>query len=134
MIQGIFEALNTGDLDALDAFYAENCVYHGIPPYADTAGLEAQQKNLQGFFAGYPDAKFTVEEVIIAGDSTVTRWYYEATHSGFTPARRIPPTGKKVIVKACTVAHIENGKVVHEWTYADQSALLEQLGVLSIAK
>jgi predicted ester cyclase len=43
---------------------------------------------------------------------------------------RIAPTGKKVFLTACTVTHMKDGKIADEWMYTDQSALLEQLGVL----
>ena len=129
-IHRLFEAINQHNLDVYDELYQDNCVFHGTPPMPDSVGLEPQKEYMKAFFAAYPDAHFTMEEILISGDSIATRWRYEATHTGETPARRIPPTGKKVVVTACSVNHVKDGKITDEWIYTDQSALLQQLGVL----
>jgi predicted ester cyclase len=130
MIQEGFEALNRADLEAFAKAYDDNCVYHGTPPWPDTIGVSKQKQYLAALFNAYPDAKFAIDEILVSGNSIATRWHYEATHSGPTPSRRIQPTGKNVIVTVCTVAHVKGDKIVDEWTYSDQSALMEQLGAL----
>ncbi len=42
----------------------------------------------------------------------------------------MPPTGKQVTLTGCTVSHLEEGKVVEQWVYADDLGLLQQLGVV----
>jgi predicted ester cyclase len=46
------------------------------------------------------------------------------------PLMGIPPTGKHVTLEGITIFRVENGKVVEEWSQADQLVLMRQLGVV----
>ena len=130
MVNRYFDALNNQNLDALDELFVENYVSHENPPRPDGIGVEQFKKFIASFYSSYPDAHFTVEEILIDGDAIAIRWRCEATHTGPTPNLHIPPTGKKVFIIGCTIEHVKNGKFFDEWGFWDQSALLEQLGVL----
>ena len=41
-----------------------------------------------------------------------------------------PPTGKNVAFKGADVLHFKVGKIVEDYIYFDQFALLQQLGML----
>jgi len=131
MVKRYFDALNSKNLDALDELFEKDYVSHENPPRPDGIGVEQFKKFMSDFYSSYPDGHFTVEEILVDGNAVVVRWRCDATHTGPTPSLHIPATGKKIVIIGCTVEHVRNGKFYDEWGYWDQSALLEQLGVLS---
>lgn len=123
------EAWLKGNVDALDEVYAADYVWHR-PPLPDLKGLEAAKQSVAGTRQGYSDIQTTYEEWISEGDSIAYRWTWQAKHTGQSPTLPIPPTGKQVILKGCTVVHIVDGKVIEEFEYADYLGFLQQLGVV----
>jgi steroid delta-isomerase-like uncharacterized protein len=130
MIQRYFDALNTKNLDYLDEFYEENYVSHENPPRPDGVGDDKFKEFMTNLYSAYSDAHFTLEEMLVDGDTVVARWRFDGTHTGPSLNLNIPATGKKIVIIGCGIYHIRNGKVYDEWGYWDQSALLEQLGIL----
>jgi hypothetical protein len=46
----------------------------------------------------------------------------------------IAPTNKSIVIEACSVTEIKNGKTIHSRMYADNVKLLQQFGVLSLPR
>jgi predicted ester cyclase len=122
------EAFNRHDVDGMSAPYAVDCVFHGAPPWPDNIGLDREYA--RAMFTAFPDARLTVEEVIVSGHSIATRWHIEATHSGPLAYPPIPPTGESVIIVGSTIDHVVNNEIVDEWQFSEMLALLAQLGCL----
>ena len=133
LVHRLFDGLNRRNLDVIDECCTADYISHDNPPRPDSIGPAQSKSFMEAFFTAYPDAHFTIEEILVSGDTTAVRWHYEATHTGATPAMKIAPTGKKVYLMACSVYHLKDGKIAEEWMYTDQTALLEQLGVLPAA-
>lgn len=70
----------------------------------------------------------SIEEQIALDDKVVIRVMFRGTHLGLYSG--VPPTGKVVEVMALILWRFEEGKVVENWTVADQFGLFQQLGVL----
>ena len=118
-----------GNLDALDEIYDAGCVLHS-PPLPDVSGLEAVKAHIAGIRSAYSDAKMTYGEMIGEGDRIVYRYTWQANHTGQSETLPIPPTGKEVGMEKCVVVHVEDGKIVEEFEYADYLGFLQQLGVV----
>ena len=123
------EAWLNGNLDALDELYATDFVYHNAP-FPDLEGLEASKQDIAGSREAFPDLQWTAHEIIAAGNTLVTRYTIQATHTGESPKIPVPPTGNQIEYVGCLVSHIEEGKIVEEWNYGDYLGLLQQLGVI----
>ncbi|MCP4540378.1 MAG: ester cyclase [Chloroflexi bacterium] len=123
----IDETLHQGNLDALDALYADD-FYRRRPPYPDIDGLQALRQNFADIRSSYPDVHVTIDEIIIEGDTSVWRWTFWGTQTGASPTTGAPPTGKRVTFTGCTVAHWKYGKIVDDFQNADWLGLLQQLG------
>jgi len=120
------EALNRGDVAGADAAFAPDCVIHitGSPgPDLDLAGFKQM---LAGFFAAFPDLRFTMEDQIVAGDKVAIRWTAEGTHTG--PLGEAPATGKRVRIDGLLFDRVADGRVAERWEQWDQPAMLRQLG------
>jgi steroid delta-isomerase-like uncharacterized protein len=76
--------------------------------------------------AGFPDIQWTLEELIAEGDKVAARFTMRGTHNG--PFFGVPPTGKKIAVKAMNFYRITNGKIVEEHGQPDLLGLLQQIG------
>ena len=79
------DAFNTRNVDAVDRFLAEDCVFEGTtPPDGERhAGRAAVRDAFAGVFAGAVDGVFTTEETIVAGERAVVRWRYDwVAHDG----------------------------------------------------
>jgi predicted ester cyclase len=68
--------------------------------------------------------------MVAEGDRIAYRYTWRAKHTGQSPTLPIPPTGKEVWMEKCVVAHINDGKIVEEFEYADYLGFLQQLGVV----
>ena len=123
------EAWHKGNLDALDELYAADWVCHRSP-YPDFEGLEAYKQHITNCRISYPDLQLTIDEIIVEGDTSATRFTLRGTQTGRSPTTGAPPTGKQVTVPICTVSHWVEGKAVEEWVYADYLGVLQQLGVI----
>ena len=123
------EAWYNGNVDALDEVYATDYVYHR-PPLPDIVGLEGLKQKIADVRTAYSDIQADYEEMIGEGDTIAYRWTLCMKHTGQSPTLPIPPTGKEVTLKGCTVVHINDGKVIEEFEYGDYLGFLQQLGVV----
>ena len=133
LIHRLYEALNSRNLDVLDELFAENYISHANPPRPDLVGVKDSKELLANYLSAFPDLHVSVEEILADGDAVAYRWILEGTHTGSNLILPIPATGKKVTIIGCSLLHVKDGKFVDEWEYWDQTALLEQLGVMSPA-
>jgi predicted ester cyclase len=46
----------------------------------------------------------------------------------------IAPTNKSIVIEACSIIEIKNGKTIRSRMYADNVKLLQQLGALSLPR
>jgi predicted ester cyclase len=120
------EAWNKGNLEALDGLFASNYVYHNIP-LTDMNGLDAYKQFITNNRTAYPDIKISLEDVVIEGNTVVTRGTYQGTQQGLSPTMGIS-TGKPVDFRWCIVSRIEKGKYVESWAYVDYLGLRQQIG------
>ena len=131
LVNKYVEACNRHDVDAMTDLYAPGCVFHSSPPWPDAIGPD--KKYAMDLFTAFPDARFTVEQVVASGDTVVYRGFMEATHNGPLASPPIPATGKHVVLALCRFDRIANGLVAEEWQFSSDAALLVQLGYLPVA-
>lgn len=125
----IEEIWNKGNLDVADEVDAADYVYHNSP-FPDIVGREAFKQYVAGARIALPDLHVTADEIIVEGNTTVTRYTWRGTHTGQSPTLPIPPTGKQVIGSSCAVVRFVEGKAVEAWVYDDWLGVLQQMGVV----
>ena len=91
-------------------------------------GPSAFRTTVTGLRAGFPDVRFTIEDVIAEGDRVVVRWKWEATHEG--PFRGIPPTHKRVINTGMAIFQFEDGRIIRNWLETDRLGVFQQIGAV----
>ena len=120
------EGFNQRNLAVLDEVNASDLVSHNAS--MTIQGLEAYKQWLSMYLAAFPDAHFTLEDLIVEGDTVVVRQTFRGTHTG--ELMGIPPTGKQVTAPGIAITRVLNGKVVEQWANYDDLGLLQQLGVV----
>ncbi len=127
----IFKTLNKHDLDALVALYSPSAKFSGwVPEELDVNGY----KEVMGaILASFPDARFTIDDIVAEGDKIVVRHHLEGTHTG-KAFQGIDASKKKIYVPATVTIQLQNGKPEMFWLNADFYSLLVQIGAVQMPK
>ena len=119
------EMINKHDPDAVDLFVAEDYVNHNAF-VAD--GREANRQFWTVFFAGLPDVRVTMEDLVVSGDRVVGRFVYRGTHTG--DLMGIPATGKPVEMRSIDIWRVQDGMFVEHWDELNLLQVFQQVGAL----
>jgi len=84
--------------------------------------------NIDELRTGFPDIRFTLQDLVVEGDRVAIRWTWEATHTG--TFRSWPPSGRRVTTTGIAIYQLEQGKVVRVWLETDRLGVLQQIGVI----
>jgi len=114
LIEQIADSFNLGALDAIDELVSPS--------------LAGFTRDLATLRAAFPDARFTIDDMVGEGDKLADRYTISGTHQ--QPFLGIPATGKKVHLAGITIVRISGGKITKRWAVTDQLSLLQQLGAL----
>lgn len=121
----IEEVLNQGNIEAVDKFFAADCVDHTAPP-GTAPGATGIRQLLTETLAAFSNIHATIEDIIAEENKVVTRFTARGTHTG--EFLGIAPTGKEVSLMQISIDRVSGGKIVEHWGLADQIALMQQLG------
>ena len=119
---------NEGDLALVTAFIAPEFVFHDVALMGDIPGAEGYAMFVAGSRGGFPDATFTIEDVIAENDLVAMRVTRAGTHAG--DLMGIPPTGASVSEKSIVIYRFAEGRAVEGWMQYDALGLLTQLGLI----
>lgn len=120
------EVWSTGDLTLRDAYLAPDYQGH-LSGSAEAISREEWTQWFLGFRSAFPDALFTVEDMIGEGDRVAARLTMRGTHLG--ALNGIPPTGRSVVVSGMSIERVLNGRIVEGWNENDALGMLSQLGI-----
>jgi steroid delta-isomerase-like uncharacterized protein len=124
VLQGIYEAINTGNLALLEKFVAPDYIEHTD----GFQGVEPFVQQITAFRAGFPDLHVSIDDLLIAGDRFASRTTVTGTHTG--DLMGMPATGKRISVEAVDIGRIENGQAKERWGGLNMYSMLTQLGVI----
>ncbi|MGZ9113377.1 MAG: ester cyclase [Brevundimonas sp.] len=119
------EIWSTGDLTLRDAYLSPDYRGH-LSGSAETVDREGWTQWFLGFRSAFPDALFTVEDLIGEGDRVAARLTMRGTHLGVLNG--IPPTGRPVVVSGMSIERVVDGRIVEGWNENDALGMLTQLG------
>ena len=125
VLDGIYEAVNTGNLALLDKHLAPDYIEHS----EGFQGVEPFKQQIAAFRAGFPDLHVSIDDLLLTdGDRFASRTTITGTHTG--DLMGMPATGKRVSVEAVDIGRIENGRAKERWGGMNMYSLLVQLGVI----
>ncbi|MDJ1370878.1 flavin reductase [Gulosibacter molinativorax] len=106
--------------------------------YRRTSASSGRVMNLDDFIneidemrAAFPDMHTTIERIVANDDELAIFWRTDGTFT--EPLGNVPPTGTKLQTHGSNFARIRDGKIAEEEVTWDDSALLRDLGLTSLA-
>lgn len=117
-----------GKLDVLDEILADDFVDHDPGDYAPTK--EGLKEFFGDFRTAFPDLGIEVVEMHATDDYVALRYTVRGTHRG--EFMGYAPTGKTFEAPAMQLGRWRDGTCVERWGVTDQSAILEQLGLIDV--
>ena len=123
LVRRYYAALShDGDLAALDEICSPAFTHAG-------EDLARHRESMVSLRAGFPNVRFTIDDLIAEGETVWTRGTVHGTHLG--DALGYSPTGKTIHIDECfNVFRVEGGKLVENsphWA-CQFGKLLEQIG------
>jgi steroid delta-isomerase-like uncharacterized protein len=97
-------------------------------PPAVIRSLDDYKTGMARFHAAFPDARYSVEDLIAEGDKVVARWTLRATQA--TEYQGHPPNGKTMTVTGTSIFRLAEGKIQEITVNMDRLGQMEQLGWL----
>jgi predicted ester cyclase len=124
------EVFNKGNLAAAEEYFGLDFVNHAGPPDWPR-GPESIRRTVTMLRTAFPDLRFTIEKVIVEGETIAARWTARGTHQGTLqgPVGSLPATDRPVAFKGITMGRVVDGKAGESWVIMDQLGLLRQVGV-----
>ncbi len=121
-----YDAINQGNLAAFYEVFTPDFVLHNAS--MTIQGLEAYKQWLSMYLAAFPDAHFTLEDLIVEGDTVVVRQTFRGTHKGDLPG--LPATNKSGAIRGSTIFELQGDKIRRNSDYWDMVTFLKQVGVM----
>jgi steroid delta-isomerase-like uncharacterized protein len=114
-------------LAVIEETNAPDMIYH-TSMGEDMRGLKDIKEFMDSFFSAFPDTHVTLDDMVVEGDKVAQRWTLTATHKG--EFMGIPPTNKKITIRAVEIDRVASGKFVEAWERFDTLDFMQQLGVV----
>ena len=127
-----WEAYYAKDVDTLMAQYADDAEVT-LPGMPAIKGKDAIRGVWRLYWAAFPDEHLISIRHLVDGNTVVTEFVSEGTHTGPLPMPTgdvLPPTGRTVITRGAVVQESVNDKLVKQTFYFDNAAFLQQLGLM----
>jgi len=109
----------------VDSVLASNYIRHDPNPLLKDAGRKEYKDAFTRLRNAFPDAVWTLEEVLCDGDRVVGRWTFRDTQNG--PFFNIPASGKKITYPILAIYRIEKGKIAEDWHIFHSLGLWQEL-------
>ena len=124
------EVWNKRRLELFDEIISPSHALHDSTLTGAAVGPEAYKRQVTRFVAGFPDLRFTVQDIVGEKEKLAVAWTISGTHEG--EYMGIPSTNKKVSVDGITIHQIVNGKIMDSYVSWDALGMMQQLGVAAL--
>ena len=126
LVDEYIEVINNQDLDRFPEVFASDYYLDSTAGLFD--GLAGFTAVMSALYAALPDIQYTVDEVIVSGNTAVIRYHYIGTNLGSFLG--LPPTGDVVTCRGLEIDRFEDGLMVETRNFTDYFCLLSSLGAL----
>jgi len=121
------EAFARHDVASLTALHSDSCVVES-PLGGTQQGKAAIGQVYRAFFEAFPDASYSVSELVIDDDVVVQVGTLSGTDTGGFMG--MVPSGKPAVFPMVVVYRVADGLIVSERRIYDFTGMLVQIGVL----
>ena len=124
--------LNTGNVAAASAFFAEDTRNHGVP-----VGRKGVVRVLTDIYTTFPDWRMDVDDLAAVDDDVIVRMTVTGTHKGVgrIPVNGgllvgVPATGKSFKVQHIHWYTLKDGLITEHRANRDDVGMMQELGLL----
>ena len=123
-----FTAIGRQDLDAALECWKEGGIDH-LAPVGEVRAPEGIRQYFGNLFAAFPDFTYEVRDVIADGEKVVVWWRIHGTFTG-GPYDGVRATGGRAEIEGLDYVRVEDGLIVRNDSYWDDSTVARQLGLM----
>jgi steroid delta-isomerase-like uncharacterized protein len=129
------DLFSQGDWERYKELHAPDCVYDEVGTGRRIEGIDEIIEVNRSWKEAFPDAKGTVGKVTASGDTVTIEITWEGTQSGPMqgPAGELPPSNRRVTVRAVQVLDFADGRIKENRHYFDSMGMFAQLGAFEQA-
>lgn len=121
------EVWNGRQLEVVNEIISPSHALHGTIAEGSAIGPEAYKGTVTRFLTGFPDLRFSIDDMVAEDEKLVVSWNISGTHEG--EFLGIPATHKKVSFDGITINHIVDRKIMDSYVSWDALGMIQQLGV-----
>jgi steroid delta-isomerase-like uncharacterized protein len=125
IIRHLARIINSGNFDELNEVLAPTYVRHDPNPLMNDIGREEYKQAFMRLRNAFPDAHWTLEEILSDNDRVVGRWSFRGTHNG--QFFNIPPSGKVITYPIIAIYRIEDRMIAEDWHIFHSIGLWQKL-------
>jgi steroid delta-isomerase-like uncharacterized protein len=123
------ELFTAGQLGLVDELLHPDYVNHSPGSPDLPRGREGVKIVVASMRRGFPDLRYTIEELVVGEEAVATRTTMRGTHRG--EFFGLPATGRAVEVAQMTFETFRDGRIVAHRRLTDELTLRRQLGVIA---
>jgi ketosteroid isomerase-like protein len=110
-LRDLLAAFNAHDVDAVMAFFTEDCVFDmprgPAPGGRRLVGIDEVRAGIRSRFEGIPDIRYEDDRHVVCGDRGVSEWTIRGTRS----------TGEPIEVRGCDLFEFTGGLISRKDSY-----------------
>jgi steroid delta-isomerase-like uncharacterized protein len=129
VIDGIFAAAATGELEDVLAWWADDGVLEDITLTRAFHGKDELRPYLDWYFKALPDLDFTPARILVEGPYAAVEWAEACHMSG--PFDGLPADGRELRLRALDLFEIRDGKVQHESSWYGDAWFRRRIGSIA---
>lgn len=126
------ECWNRGKVEHLDQYVGKDCRYHDPAFPSLEPGIDSLKNHITMCRKGFPDLRFSIDDLIAERDEVVIHWTAQGTQEG--QFLGIAPTRKNASVTGTSIYRLKNQKIVEQFAEWNLLTLLERLGAATAPK
>lgn len=128
------EAFSAGDWGRLKGLLTADAVYEETATQRRIQGPDAIVEVSKGWKVAFPDVKGTITQAFECGNSVAQEIAWEGTHTGELagPMGTVPPTGRRVKIKAAQLLTFKGDKIAETKHFFDLLTMLAQIGAVPV--
>ena len=116
---------NSGQFDLVEKIISPDYVNHGNESYTQVTDRDFLKSVIQEMRRGFPDLRFTIDDLIIDKTKVAVRCHMKGTHTGSLFG--IQPTGKEVIIHQIQIERIQDGMMIEHWRQSTDVKVIHEL-------
>lgn len=122
------EGYNEGNPAVIEETVTDDVVVHGLPVVdGSVRGRDAYLEWAGDLLKAIPDAHVDIETLIAEENVAAVHWTISGTQK--SEWGDLPATGEDFRIRALVFVRLEDGKIAEKWYSADETSMMEQLGV-----